>query len=40
MLIHLKDELVLQELNQDNNEKQLENYVKNNNYVKDINKTK
>ena len=40
MLINLKDELVLQELNQDNNEKQLENYVKNNNYVKDINKTK
>ena len=40
MLINSKDELVLQEQNQDNNEEQLENYVKNNNYVKDINKSK
>ena len=41
MLINSKDELVLEESNKDNNnEEQLENYVKNNNYVKDINKSK
>ncbi len=40
MLINSKDELVMQESNKDNNEEQLENYVKNNNYVKDINKSK
>jgi hypothetical protein len=36
MLINSKDELVLQEPNQDNNEEQLENYVKNNNSSKNI----
>ena len=44
MLINSKDELVLEESNKENNniksEEQLENYVKNNNYVKDINKSK
>ena len=41
MLINSKDELVLEDTNKDNKSgEQLENYVKNNNYVKDINKNK
>ena len=43
MLINSKDDLVLEESNNDNNnknEEKLENYVKNNTSVKDINKNK
>ena len=41
MLINSKDELVLEDTNKENkSDEQLENYVKNNNYVKDINKSK
>ena len=42
MLINSKDELVLEETNKENNEEQLENYIKHNNYVnaKDLNKNK